>query len=269
MQNYKPFAFSLIAFLLTGCVHHTTTQSIDMTNLESLENLNPEMTQYKESKISKIRTMALEDTAMSIGARSGLAKRSQEINTSLEEQTERLNSIYDFNALLLNHSVLPPVLVESNNATTLDDDDTIRTADKTYRIVEQARFVSAPPTWRNYLWMNYQIPEPPDRTLLPKTPEERKIWKHFVELGWEKGFNQANEIYASNLAKLTRDYQGMLIYRDLLEHNMISAPIVARSELGITGDESQMRINDQVLRITKKPSLQVQETQQWKPVIIK
>ncbi len=39
---------------------------------------------------------------------------------------------------------------------------------------------------------------------------------------------------------------------------MISPPFVARTELGITGDGDDMRVNDQVLRIVELPKLQTE-----------
>jgi defect-in-organelle-trafficking protein DotC len=49
---------------------------------------------------------------------------------------------------------------------------------------------------------------------------------------------------------------GMSIYRTLLAKNMVSAPFVAKAKLGITGNETALRINDQVLRITATANLQ-------------
>jgi len=90
--------------------------------------------------------------------------------------------------------------------------------------------------------------------------EEQKVWKASVRLGWEKGIEQAYSIFKQNLARLKRHYQGMILYRKLLQQKMINAPFVSRTELGVTGDGDDMRINDQVLRIVELPHLQT-ETQ--------
>jgi defect-in-organelle-trafficking protein DotC len=60
----------------------------------------------------------------------------------------------------------------------------------------------------------------------------------------------------------------MLLYRKLLTQRMISPPFVARTELGVTGDGSDMRINDQVLRIVELPKLQT-NTKQWQAIVVK
>ena len=47
---------------------------------------------------------------------------------------------------------------------------------------------------------------------------------------------------------------------------MVSAPFVATLDLGITGNKSNLTINDRVLRITAFPSLQT-DGSQWKTEI--
>ena len=49
---------------------------------------------------------------------------------------------------------------------------------------------------------------------------------------------------------------------------MISAPYVSSTELGVTGDGTDMRINDQVLRITELPKLQT-DSKGWKAIVVK
>ena len=89
-----------------------------------------------------------------------------------------------------------------------------------------------------------------------------------VRVGWEKGLQQAYSIFQQNLARLKRDYRGMVLYRKLLQEKMISPPFVARTELGITGNGSDMRINDQVLRIVELPKLQ-SNGRNWRAVVVK
>ena len=58
------------------------------------------------------------------------------------------------------------------------------------------------------------------------------------------------------------------LYRKLLQERMISPPFVSRTELGITGNGSDMRVNDQVLRIVELPKLQT-SGRNWKAVVVK
>ena len=157
--------------------------------------------------------------------------------------------------MILKNNVLPPVLGEGRDTLNLTDANALRLSDRTYKILTQARFVTAPPHWRNYLWMEYAMPTRPDNSLLPKNDVERAVWKQSVAKGWQHGIDQANTIYADNIARLKRDFNGMVLYRRLLAQNMVSEPYVAKTELGVTGDSSSLRINDKVLRITALPSL--------------
>ena len=60
----------------------------------------------------------------------------------------------------------------------------------------------------------------------------------------------------------------MILYRELLAEHMVSAPFVAKARLGVTGDASQLRINDEVMRITAQSELQT-DPNKWQPVLAK
>jgi defect-in-organelle-trafficking protein DotC len=257
-----------IASLLSACAS-VSDKDVDTTNINELENLSAKPVHNGETgtDLSGIRVKALEDTAMGIGAQGGLAYAYEDINDSLDKDKKHLETIFNFNGMMLTHGVLPPVLVQGDDSLNLADPDTIRIADKTYKIVSQARFTTTPPNWRDYLHQTYAKPEVPNKILLPETLEERKIWRHAIQVGWDKGLQQASTIFQQNLMRLKRDYQGMILYRKLLQENMISAPFVSKTELGVTGDGEVMRVNDQVLRITEHPQLQT-NSNGWKAVVV-
>jgi len=266
----KRLIFITILFsLLAGCAStHSINANNSMDSVEKVQALQADSSAKPGSKnaTAAIRYEALKETALSTGAQAGLAYRSKQINATLEKHATYMDYVFNFNLLLMDHNVLPPVLVEGDNSLSLDDPTTIRIADRTYQIVSQARFVTTPPTWRNYLWLTYTKPQVPNNSLLPENADERTIWKRYAAEGWQQGIIQADDMYKQNLALLKRDYTGMVRYKFLLTQHMINAPYVARTDLGITGGGSDMRINDQVLRITELPSLQP-DSKLWKPVI--
>ena len=267
MKKYGMIVIIILINLLTACAPHK--QNIDPMNFDDLQNMSADVSKAPAAlEVSQIRTKALEDTALSLGAQGGLAWGSQAINARLIKDRWYLETIYNFNGMMLSHGVLPPVLVEGNNSLNLADPNTIRIADKTYLIVQQARFATTPPNWREYIWMNYDKPELPNKVLLPRNAEERKVWRKAIKTGWNKGIEQAFNIFQQNLARLKRDYKGMILYRNLLQHKMISAPYVSKTELGVTGDGSDMRVNDQVLRITELPKLQT-DSNNWRAIVVK
>jgi defect in organelle trafficking protein DotC len=233
---------------------------------EQLQTLSRNAGVKDEIRGNFIRMDAVRDTAMSLGARTALAWRGEQINQMLASQAGYLNGVFNFQGLVLDDGILPPVLLESRNALTMDNPQNLRVADRTYQIIKQAHFVSVAPSWRDYLMMDQTRPEAPDISLLPSTDDERAAWQQGIVKGWEDGVKQANMIYDENLARLKRDYQGMVRYRMLLAQNMVSAPQVAHRELGVTGGGESLAVNDRILTIKALPSLKA-NSQSWKPSI--
>lgn len=250
---------SILTILQCGC---SSNSPLDLTTIEALK------AQPTDHSVNPVRFTALKQAALEVGTQAGLAWRAKKLNTFLEAQKRNLDHIFDFSFLILNQNVLPPVLVEGRDTLDLADDFTIRASDHDYKIVQQPRFITAPPNWRHYIWMGYVKPEAPNATLMPKGGGERKIWNRYVQIGWDEGVTQADQIFASNLARLQRDYEGMILYRKLLAQNMLSMPQVSQADLGVTGGGDDMRVNDRVLRITAIPQLQA-NPKNWKPIITK
>ncbi len=251
------FLTSILAVLVAGCSN--SPAPVELADISALKSQNT-------SKISTIRLENLKQTAQSIAAQAALSWRSRQINLMLSAQKRNLDRIFDFNYLILNQNVLPPILVEGRNTLNLADDFTIRAADHEYQIAQPPRFITTSPNWRNYIWMEYKKPETPNATLLPQNATERKIWNENIQIGWHEGVTQADQIFSTNLARLRRDYEGMILYRKLLAQHMVSPPYVSQAELGITGDGNNMHINDRVLRITSIPQLQ-SDSKNWRPVM--
>lgn len=273
MKKYiHSFILFFIFVLIAGCAGNSS-KTINIENMETLAGLQA-MSATKGSLAAatgssgKIRIMALRETALSIGAQSALAYRAKCIDEKLIKEARRLDTIYDFNSLILKHNILPPVLLEGRNILNLADSYTIRVADRVYKIAKQSRFVTTPPNWRQYLWMDYKKPDYPHVTLLPKTKEERELWAQCVEQAWKDGIEQANTIFEENVARITQDFIGMIRYRKLLAMNMISPPFVSHTELGVTGDSEKIYIDDRVLRITALPALNV-NSKEWKAAVQK
>lgn len=226
-------------------------------NMEHLPN--------KNGNISPIRLQALRETATSLGARGALAWQSKKINKTLSSQSNYLDDIFNFNRLLIKQHILPPIIVESESLLNIADEKTIRMADKTYKIIQQARLITVPPTWRDYLLLHYKKPDLPHSAMLPHGPNEVKIWNRYLKEGWFAGVQQANTIFLASLNRLKRDYLGMVLYRRLLKEGVITSPTISVADLGITGNSNEMRINDAIMRITEKSNLQL-DSRKWKAI---
>jgi len=260
----------ILVLLLSACSSKTPSLLGDTTSREHLARLQnqPLTASNKRETLSPLRAKMLRETALSLAAQGSLAATSKSMNAQMEQDRKYLDTIFNFSGMMLTHGVLPPVLEEGDFTLNLEDPNTIRVADRYFKIVQPARFSTTPPNWREYLVAHYGNPELPDRSLLPRNSEESQVWREAIDQGWIKGIEQAHAIFQQNLARLKRDFRGMALYRKLLQQKMISAPFVARTELGITGDGNDMRINDQVLRIVEPSKLQT-SGQNWKAVIVK
>lgn len=205
-----------------------------------------------------IRENAIRDAALSLGARGGLVWRTYEIRQELEARSSYLDKVFDFSQLLIAAPsgllIEPPVISEDDRALIIDaNGQEAAVADRIYRINANARIVSAPRLWRNYLERDWgTLSEPPD-LLLPHTPKEREMWIEWLREGWAQGIEQADEIFNDDIAELMVDYQGMVRYRMLLAQDMISAPYALQVDRGVTGGGTQMRVGDRAVRITGVP----------------
>ncbi len=269
MLKYIPKISITIVALLVAC-SSSNMQVGDTSSLAGLQAMasTKGARNNKMPSMSKIREMALKETALSLGAQSALAWRAKYIDDQLVKQSRNLDSIYDFNSLTLEHNILPPVLLEGRNTLNLADAQTIRISDRTYKVSKQARFITTPPNWRQYLWMDYKKPEYPNATLLPKTREERAVWCFYIDKGWNNGVDQANTILEESIARIKEDFAGMIMYRKLLAMNMVSPPFVSHTDLGVTGDGDEIHIDDRVLRITALPALNTNSSE-WRAAVAK
>ncbi len=250
----------LISCVLTGCASRVPNDP-----LLQLQTLNSDKVLHTTGS-SGIRMQAMQDTALKLGAQEALAVQSEKIDALLDKNGRSLDQIFNFSILVMHRNVLPPVLTVADNAMRLDGTDALRLAGRVYRIAQQAKIVTVPPTWRDYLWMAFPKPGRPDPALLPRCCAEQKVWKEYVTLGWHQGLEQATSIFSANVARLRRNYNGIILYRELLAEHMVSPPYVIKSNLGVTGGGNAMRVNDQVLRITALPRLNP-NSHQWLPAV--
>lgn len=215
------------------------------------------------TEVSEMRRQALQEIAGALGSSSGLSFRTNEIKAEIDCYAVELDNLYNFERMIVDNGVLPPVLTEGLSNYAQEDSDQVRISDKIYRIEEKAKFVSVYPTWRNYLRFSFPSYEMPSGAYLPKNDSEKAVWDAAVKDGWAKGVKQANEIYETSYAKLDRDYKGMIKYKILLAQNLVTPTVIGKQNLGITGGGKEMAINDQIFRIMDHSALNPVKSQ-WK-----
>lgn len=240
-------------------------ESMKATDLDSLlSNKILERGKMANSKdISEMRRQALQEIAGALGSSGGLSFRTSQIKTDIDCYSVELDKLYNFQKMIIDNGVLPPVLTEGLSNYAQESTDQVRIADKIYRIEEKAKFVSVYPTWRNYLRFSFPSYEMPDSAYLPKNEIEKAVWDAAIKEGWDRGIKQANEIYETSYAKLDRDYKGMIKYKILLAEGLVTPTIIGKQNLGITGGGKEMSINDQIFRIMDHSALNPNKSE-WK-----
>lgn len=203
----------------------------------------------------QIRNDALHESALSYGARGGLAWRTFQIQRRLAEQEGNVSRIFDFGHLLIAGPsgliIEPPVISEAQKAVIVaNGGQNAAVADRVYRINRNARIVTAPRNWRAYLERDWGKVDPPPQALQPKDEVEYALWQKELLAGWEEGVRQADDVFQADLDRLNTDFLGMIRYRELLAQGMITPPYATQEDRGVTGGGNEMRIGDRGLSIT-------------------
>ena len=215
-------------------------------DLESLQAFEPAAAEKTAAFAAEKRGAAVRLAALGFGARAGLARRSWEIAALLERHGARLSAIYRFRDLMLEDggfTVLPPVVAETRRAYRLDGAGVrAASAERVLRIVEPARIVSAPPDWRDWLRRSWPDAAPPAAVLFPRGAEETKRWRRLLAEGWARGAALADDIFAADLDRLNRTFEGVVRWHRLYRAGMVTAPGIETARAGVSGHERLMRI---------------------------
>ena len=210
----------------------------------------------KEPEIAPIRVNALTEGAQAYGSQMGYARRSWEIMRRMEDRSSQLSEVFEFGRVVERAPVragvvIPPVVSRNFDAYDLGPEGReAAVADEYLTIIRPGRLAPIEPTWRDYLVLNPTTPDEPARSLLPENGEERDVFTAAFEAGWEAGVAMADTEFANRLARLQRDYTGMLQYRRLVAQGMMDRMVLEDADFGVTGGGNEMRIGNRNVRIT-------------------
>ena len=220
------------------------------------------------SGVTDLRAQMLADAGKTVGFRGGMAARAQVLADALSARAAQLDTIFLFSPLINKNGTIPPVIVEARDVASFSPDQ-IRTANRVYKIEKEERFVSVPPTWRDYLFVGLPIKSGVDLPTFQARPQDGKeeaIWKGAVTMGWKEGETQADAILAANFNRLARDYSGMLMYSTLLQQGMISTTRVAESQQTVSSDGKVLILGDKLRRLTTKAAFEP-DADKWRPTV--
>lgn len=218
------------------------------------------------SEEAALKVKAVYNAGLSYGAQLGQARETERLNAMLQSQDASLSRVFDFSKLLLPDSLLPPVLSSARNTVRLDSPTSMVSVEASYRVKEDARFVTTPPSWWDY--MQQPVPEvrEPDAALKPQTPEEKSAWDDGVRQGWATGVLAAKSAYESKLSQLKESFNGMLMYKMLWLKNMVDPPKVVKQEQRVVDADGgiDVKVNRKVI---SQPVIFVKDLTRWKAIM--
>lgn len=214
------------------------------------------------------RASAVRLAALGFGARAGLAWRAWEIGAMLDRHAANLSAIYRFGDLVLREdgfTVLPPAIAETRRAFRLNGSGThAAAADRILRILEPARLVSAAPDWRDWLRRTWRPAEPPASVLFPRDEDEEARWRRLLAEGWARGRALADDIFAADLDRLNRAFEGVVLWHRLRRAARVTAPGIEIKRAGVSGHERLMRIGAASARIARPARFEL-DAGRWAP----
>ena len=234
----------------------------------------PIVTVPPRNEQAQLRFRSMREAAVSWGSQAGFHRRMWELQLMVTEREEIMDTIFDFNRVTWptpngTGIIVPPVIRRSGAIWSGGEDGLSAAAtDAFFEILTPGRIAGTLPNWRDYLVLVPQSPAPVVASLRPY-PEELPQWREWAATGWNAGFQQADLTFEAGLARLERDYQGMLEYRRLHAQNMISDIVIdtASYQLGAEDEGRIMRVGERSIRIAE-PSQLIGDSSTWQPQIV-
>ena len=210
----------------------------------------------KDNAVKQLRPSAIREAAHMVTLQSAIAWRYGKLLDEVYRHSAVMDSAFNFAPLVMTQGealILPPVLARAGASMRIEENGTATAATSTFELLQNAKYISVVPHWRTYLMADdFPQPEAPNPSVLPKNSEERGIWQDAVREAWAQGMEEADQLFADNVARMVRDYKGIMLYHLLTAQHLISDVKTAQADLGMNISDSGNRLNigQQVFRIT-------------------
>jgi defect-in-organelle-trafficking protein DotC len=237
---------SVLLLAPAACLAADRERPEELTRVMNMKGVSGET---KHRRPQSARAKVLANTAHALGFQRGFDWRYKLIMTAVAAHEHDFDRIFNFAPLLINQRVLPPVIRWADKAVNIESDNFATEVEAQYRIIEPARIVSTPPSWRGYLEMgDGELNASPE--ISPNTSEEQGLWRGAVEEGWNEGMSHADEVFEMNMARLISDYRGILRFKMLSDKGLVSVPVLAEGNLGIQVGRDVLNVGQKTFRIT-------------------
>lgn len=211
-----------------------------------------------------LRFTAVRQEALRVGAQAGLSSRYSALTEYMAFNESRMNVTYNF-APFIDGKMLMPAVSKMQDTFTLDESGSQATVVRnSYTISEEARIISNPPTWRDYLWQTYEPPEESHYSILPNSTAEVEAWQEAVEEGWRAGIIMADEIYSDRLAELTKAIEDRYRYQLLLNQKVVQAPVLGVDRRTITYNGRTLNVGETIYTVEQPVNYTASPS--WRPI---
>lgn len=213
-------------------------------------------TMDKETAVNLMRPSAIREAAQLVTFQTAIAWRYRQLVADTEAYSAVMDTAFNFGPLLMTQGealILPPVLTRAGASLRIESDETATAAQSSFELLSPARYVSVAPNWREFLMVEaFPEPEKPNPAVMPKNDKERRIWRAAVREAWAQGLEEADQLFADNVARMARTYRGVMLYHLLTAQHLLSRVNTASAEVGmkISDNGNKLHIGQKVYRIT-------------------
>ncbi|NNB34018.1 type IV secretory system conjugative DNA transfer family protein [Pseudomonas fragi] len=211
----------------------------------------------------KLRTDALRQEGLRVGAQTALAYRYGMIMDYLEAVEPKLNVAFNFAQFVRDGHLLIPAITEVRDQYTKEN-GLVHRVKAGYTVQEEAQVVSSVPTWRDYVYQRYDKPELPHEALFPRDDFETSEWKRSLLEGWNAGIYQADEMFKDRVNQLTKAVEGRHQYVTLESRAMFSPADLKVVNSQVTFQGRTMNVGEQIIGIGQLGNFTNSQT--WAPI---
>lgn len=262
MYFKKIISLSVCAFFAAGCL---ASGAVAKDRLSELSDMRGKGDVKLSQEMAQLRPRALKETAEKLGVQEAFRIRYGELQQKCLDKRASLDKMFNFQPFLLHGGhVIPPVIVSADHYTDMSKVDEMVTVGSSFKILKPARFVSVPPSWRDYLLLNKNAlnVEEPHPAMLPVNGKESDIWKQSLSEGWKIGLEHADNLFERSLNELRRDFVGLMQYKILSMKGYISVPMISEGHYAVKVGSDTLELDQQTFRITEQSSFQTKD--KWK-----
>lgn len=219
----------------------------------------------ENTAVMLMRPAAIREAAQLVTFQTAIAWRYKQLVAATESHGAIMDTAFDFSPLVMTQGealIMPPLLTRAGASMRLESGETATSAKTTYELLEPARYIATVPNWREFLMTDgFPEPEKPNPAVLPKNDEERAIWRAAVREAWVQGLAEADQLYADNVARMVRNYRGVMLYHLLTAQHLLSKVETASADLGMHTSDNKLNIGQRVYRITAPSVFTARETE--------